>query len=481
MAASVSPRVAPQQPNRRFERTLTAQDVEAAYAEYTAWASDLEHQREASELEGVDNADFPVKLQPLFMPYRYKIVYGGRGGAKSWGIARALLTQGANRPLRICCFREIQKNIKESVHQLLKDQIEAMGLQDFYTVQAETIIGANGTLIMFAGLSVQTAASIKSYEGIDIAWVEEAASVRMSSWRLLMPTIRKGKHSEIWVSMNPELETDPTYRLFIEDELPNSVLIEMNWRDNPWFPDVLERERVHAKRTMRPDEYNNIWEGKCRNAVEGAIYADEISEAITQGRVTVVPYDYRLAVHPIFDLGWNDKMFVILAQRSLSEVRIIGAFEFDHETLNAISAQLKKLPYNWGTVWLPHDGTHGDFKTGKSTKQIMLELGWTKVRIVPNVPVETGIKRARLCLERCYFDKRHSEPLVSALRRYKRNMNTKSEEFQQPVHDAASHGADAFRYLSIVVEKLTNYAGADARSTHNPGAATYPVDEEMGM
>lgn len=464
----------------RFAKALTAQEIERQYAEYTAFAAALAHEAEVEEIEGADHADFPAKLQPLFIPMRHKVVFGGRGGSKSWGIARALLTQAANRPLRICCFREVQKNIKESVHQLLKDQIQAMGLGDLYDVQEDKIIGANGSLFIFAGLSALTEQSIKSYEGIDIAWIEEAQGVRESSWRILLPTVRK-PGSEIWISMNPELETDPTYRMFIGEEQPDSVLIEMNWRDNPWFPPVLERLRAHQKRTLRLDEYNNIWEGQCRAAVQGAIYAEEISEAMRDGRVTNVPYDYRLAVHVIFDLGWNDTMFVTLAQRTLSEVRIIGAFEFDHTTLNTISAALKQLPYNWGTVWLPHDGAHGDYKTGKSTKMIMMELGWKVVRIVPNLPVETGIKRARLALERCYFDRKHAGPLVSALRRYKRNLNTKSEEFQAPVHDAASHGADCFRYLSIIVERMTNHAGIESRTTHNPGAASYAVDPEMGM
>lgn len=457
-------------------RDITIAQLTAALDEYR----DFERQNSEhtlSEVEGDQPMDFPAALKPLFLPKKYKIARGGRGGAKSWGFARALLIQGANRKLRICCFREIQKNIKESVHQLLKDQIERMGLQDFYEVLETEIRGRNGTLIIFAGLSQLTALSIKSYEGLDIAWVEEAQTVRRASWKVLIPTLRRSG-CEIWMSLNPELETDPTYELFLKEPREDSVVMTVNYRDNPWFPAVLEAERAHAKRTMKPDEYNNVWLGMPRNAVDGAIYADEISEAMTNGRITTVPYDYRLSVHVVLDLGWNDKMFAILAQRGVSELRIILAHQWDHTTLNTMSAELKRLPYNWGKLWLPHDGAHGDFKTGKSTHTIMKELGW-QTATVPNLPIETGIKRARLALERCYFDSKHAAPLITGLRRYKRNLNPKSEEFNTPLHDDSSHSGDCFRYLSLVAERMQNTGGLPIGVGNN--VAVYPVDNEMGL
>ena len=133
--------------------------------------------------------EFPEKLEPLFTPARYKVLYGGRGGAKSWGIARTLLVLGASKPIRILCAREIQKSINESVHQLLKDQIQALGLSDFYEVLNNEIRGKNGTLILFAGLK-HNVHNIKSKEGVDICWVEEAQTVSRTSWDTLIPTIR---------------------------------------------------------------------------------------------------------------------------------------------------------------------------------------------------------------------------------------------------------------------------------------------------
>lgn len=422
-----------------------------------------------------DYAGFTLDGDHLF------VLADGTVTHNSWTAARALLIQAANRPLRICCFREIQKNIKESVHQLLKDQIEKMGLQQFYEVQEEEIRGANGSLIIFAGLGSQTAASIKSFEGLDIAWVEEAQGVRRSSWGLLLPTLRK-HGSEIWITFNPELETDPTYEMFVTNapDADRCLHITMSWRDNPWFAKVLQDEMLHARKTMKPDEFNHVWGGQCRNAVMGAIYADEISEAIESGRITHVPYDRKLRVQIVLDLGWNDKMFAILAQKGVSEMRVIGAIQTDHETIDKMLGSLRddNPGFNWGQVWLPHDGAHGDFKTGKTTHMLLREQGW-KTGTVPNVPVETGIKRGRLLFERTYFDKKHALPLITGLRRYKRNQNPKSEEFMKPLHDDASHPGDAWRYLALCAEKMKNHLESGPIARNN--LATYPIDRELGL
>jgi phage terminase large subunit len=160
-------------------------------------------------------AEFPEKLQGLFQPARYKVYYGGRGSAKSWSVARALLIIGAGRTLRIVCAREIQKSIAQSVHQLLKDQIAALGLTDFYRVTDTAIIGLNGTEFTFVGLK-HNIQSVKSLEGADICWVEEAQTVSKSSWATLIPTIRKPE-SEIWITFNPDLNTDDTYVRFVKN------------------------------------------------------------------------------------------------------------------------------------------------------------------------------------------------------------------------------------------------------------------------
>ena len=365
-----------------------------------------------------------------------------------------MLIKGAQKPIRILCTREIQKSIKNSVHKLLSDQIQSLGLGAFYTVTQTEIRGANGTEFLFNGLSDQTAESIKSFESVDIVWVEEAQTVSKRSWDILTPTIRK-QDSEIWMSLNPELDTDETYVRFIASPPPDSWVCKMNYTENPWFNDTLEKERAHAEASMSKADYENIWLGVCRPAVSGAIYADEIADSFEKGRVCRVPYESKFPVHVIFDLGWNDKMAIILAQRHLSEIRVLEYIEDSHKTLDWYSAKLREKGWNWGKVWLPHDGAHGDYKTGKSAQQIMQELGW-QVNIIPVSPVEAGIRLTRQTLPRIYFDKDGTQRLLECLRRYRRNLPTTTNEPGAPVHDEYSHGADCARYMCLSAEKMQN-------------------------
>ena len=396
-------------------------------------------------------AQFPSKLDFLFENHRYKVAYGGRGSGKSWSMARALLIQAANKPLRVLCAREIQKSIKQSVHTLLNDQIQLLGLGAFYEVLEAEIRGINGSSFSFTGLATNTVESIKSFEGCDVVFVEEAQTVSKKSWDILIPTIRK-PNSEIWVSFNPALDTDDTYTRFVVNPPENAKVVKVNYTDNPWFPDVLETERQHSLKT-NPD-YANIWEGDCKAAVDGAIYSNEIREAQEEGHITNVPYDPMLKVHVVMDLGWNDSMAVILCQKGVSDLRIIGYIEDDHRTLDSYSAELKNLPYNWGTMFLPHDGQSKDFKHGISAEDIMRKLGWD-VRIVPKQDIESGIKLARMNFHRIYFDK-SAQRLVECLKNYRRSINSATNEPGAPLHDEFSHGADAFRYLCTSIEAMKN-------------------------
>lgn len=399
--------------------------------------------------------EIPEKLSFLLTERkRYKGAKGGRGSAKSWSFARALLVLGTTRRLRILCTREVQKSIKQSVHKLLKDQIEGMGLSSFYRVLENEIRGVNGTEFSFSGLSDQTVDSIKSFEGCDIVWVEEAQSVSKRSWSVLIPTIRKDG-SEIWLSFNPELETDETYDRFITNQPDDAIIVNMNYTDNPWFPEVLEKERLHAKATLPKSEYENIWEGKCLPAVTGAIYYDEIAVAEEEGRVCNVPHDPKLKVQVIFDLGWNDAMSISLVQKSLSSLAVIENIEDSHKTLAHYSALLKEKKYNWGKVYLPHDGRHKDYRTGKSAEDIMRALGWD-VEITPNISVEDGIRLTRMTFPRVYFDKTKAARLVQCAKRYRRSINQQTNEPGAPLHDEWSHGADNLRYISVNAESMTN-------------------------
>lgn len=399
------------------------------------------------------NVEVPEKVLPLFSPNRYKILHGGRGSAKSWSVARALVSLAAAKPIRVLCARETQKSIQESVHRLLKDQIELMGLSGLFEVQETRIVGKNGSDFAFAGIRQQGVTNLKSFEGVDICWVEEAQVVTKKSWDILIPTIRK-PGSEIWVTFNPELDTDETYSRFVTDPPEGAWVAEVNFSDNPWFSPELERERQDMLK-RDPVGYRTVWEGKCRPAVEGAIYAREIEALVSDGRIRNVPYDPMLKVHTVWDLGFNDSMAIICVQAVAGEIRIVKYIEDSLRTLADYVADLQAMRWNWGTDFLPHDARAKDFKSGKSAEEIMRALQ-RNPRIVPNLGVEEGIRASRLVFSRCYFDKTNTAGLVNALKRYRRHVHQTTQEPGQPLHDAASHGADAFRYLAIVADQLRN-------------------------
>ncbi len=399
-------------------------------------------------------AQFPEWASELFRPHRYKVLHGGRGSGKSWAVARALLIQAAQQKLRVLCTREVQKSLKESVHALLSDQIDALGLGGFYTVLETEIRGANGSQFLFAGLQQHTVESIKSFEAADRVWVEEAQAVSEKSWDVLIPTVRK-PGSEIWATLNPQLETDATYERFIATPPPGAWVSEVNWHQNPWFPAELETERKHAQATMKPAKYRHIWEGKCMPAVDGAIYFEEVAQAEEAGRIARVAYDRLLKVHAVWDLGWNDSMSIILVQRAASELRVIDYIEDSHKKLSDYVEMLKARPYTYGCDWLPHDGFTREYRTGKSAEEMLQAMG-RRVARTPNMDVESGIKAAREVFDRVWFDKDKAGRLVECLKRYRRNIGTKTGEAGSPLHDEFSHGADAFRYLALCADQFTN-------------------------
>jgi phage terminase large subunit len=401
-------------------------------------------------------AELPEWAAKLSEPARYKIMYGGRGGGKSWTIARALLLDGLANPGRILCARETMKSMADSVHEVLSKQIESMNLGGRYEVMANEIRGIGvDTQFGYAGLRTQGITNIKSWEGARRCWVEEAQVVSKKSWEVLTPTIR-AKGSEIWIGLNPELDTDYTYTEFVLNPQPDSIVIPVNWRDNPWLPDVLEKERI-AKLARDPEGYKTIWEGQCRAAVEGAIYASEIEAMQLTRRLGAVPYDPLLPVHTIWDLGWNDLMVILMVQRAGSELRLIGCIMDNLRTLDSYVSELNALGYRWGTDWIPHDGRAKNTHTGKSTEE-MLRAMQRKVQIVPQIGIEDGIKAARMMFPRVFMDKGCTD-LLNSLKRYKRVQHSNGT-FGAPMHDDASHGADAWRYLAVVADKLSNGVGS---------------------
>lgn len=376
---------------------------------------------------------------------RYKVVFGGRGGGKSWALARALLILGVQRKLRIFCGREFQNSIQQSVHALLSDQVAALDLGSFYEIQKTQILGANGTQFSFHGLR-HNPDSIKSAEGCDIAWIEEANNVSKDSWDKLIPTIRKDG-SEIWISFNPELDTDETYKRFVHQPPKNAVLIQMNWSDNPWFPSVLKDE-MHDLRDRDYDSYLTVWEGHCRQTLDGAVYANELRKATLEQRVTRVPVDSYKGVHVFADLGWSDSTSIWFAQRCALENRILRSYQSQHQPWSHYIQFIRETGYSVDTLWLPHDARAKQLGTGKSIEEISREHGF-KVRIVPSLSVVDGINAARHFFDQCYFDQQLCEDGLHSLRRYVWDKSAQGLATKAPKHDEHSHYADAFRYMAI--------------------------------
>lgn len=412
---------------------------------------------------------FPKKLEPLFSPKRYKVLHGGRASTKSWSVARALVLIATQRKLEVLCAREFQSAIRESVHKLLKNQIALLGLGHLFRVEQYAIYGPNGSQFVFIGLSDKTAENMKSYEDFDICWVEEAQVVSARSWTILTPTIRKAG-SEIWITFNPELDTDPTWVQFVENASEADTFVcQMNWRDNPWFNEVMEAERQKAKRTMSKADYENIWEGKNRPAVAGAIYADEVAKMFEERRIGDFPVDPFHLVYPVFDLGWNDSMFVTFAQRNVSQLRLVDTLVDDHKTLDWFSQQLRLKPYSYGKVFLPHDGNSGNYQTAKTAAEILQDLGW-QVEVLPRGDVEDGIRNARMTLAQTFIDKTKCAPLIECLKRYRRSIPVATGEPGGPLHDGHSHGADCYRYIADAAPLMDNQLGMKLPALKYPRA-----------
>lgn len=422
--------------------------------------------------QGKTRVEFPAKLDFLFSSSRYKVMYGGRGASKSWSIARALLTLGASRPMRILCAREIQKSIADSVHKLLADQIKALGLEGFYEVLKTSIRGQNGTEFLFAGLK-HNIGNLKSVENCDIAWVEEAQTVSKASWDVLVPTIRK-EGSEIWISFNPELDTDTTFQRFVLHPPMNTIVAKINWSDNPWFPDVLRQEKDDLK-ARDPDAYLTVWEGHCKQVLDGAIYAKEIREATAAERITKVPHDASKPVHTFWDLGWADNTSIWFAQAIGFEYRLIDFYQNSQHALPHYLGILQDKGYIYGTDWLPHDAQARQLGTGRSIEELMKAAG-RKVRITPKLSVADGINAARTVFGQCWFDQEKCADGLQSLRRYRYEVDTITGQLSKaPLHDDASHGADAFRYFAVSIKHESK------PMTQTPKIATGGSNAWMGM
>lgn len=360
---------------------------------------------------------------------------------------------GAQKTLRVLCAREFQNSIADSVHKLLSDQIEALGLSAFYEIQGQKIVGRNGTEFRFFGIR-RNFAEIKSYEGIDICWVEEAVAVSKVSWDALIPTIRKDD-SEIWVSFNPEFESDDTYQRFVLKPPSNGISVKMTWRDNPWFSATM-RQEMETLKERDYDSYLTVWEGNCRNTMDGAVYAAELRTASAQQRITNLPYERGRPVHTFWDLGRADSTSIWFAQMLEGRFHIIDFYEAWGHDISHYLHVLQAKEYVYGTHFLPHDAKSNWLGSTRTIEEQVRGPN-RSVRVIPRTRVADGINAARSIFPQCWFDEAKCSDGLQHLRRYCYDVDPHSGlRSREPRHDEHSHAADAFRYLALGLRERPN-------------------------
>lgn len=396
---------------------------------------------------------------PLLEPARYKAVWGGRGSGKSYNFADMLIRWCLVHPgTRWLCVREIQKSLKESAKFLIESELERFGLgeRDGFRKLDDRIIAPGNGVIVFAGMQDHTAESIKSYEGFDGAWVEEAQSLSDRSMTLLRPTIR-AEGSEIWLGWNPRRKSDPVEQIFRQGQPPTgSIVIRANWSDNPWFPAVLDQERRDCL-ANDPDNYEHIWEGGYQVVVKGAYYAQALARARTDGRIGFYPPDPLMTYRVSVDIGGvgakADAFSMWVAQWIGREIRLLNAYEAQGQEAGEHIAWLRANGYTPGraTIYLPHDGSAQKGPTRGSWETTFRDAGYSVI-IVPNQGAGAASKRieaARRLFPRMTFNAKTTETGREAIGAYHEKIHKELGVGLGPEHDWASHSADAFGLMAV--------------------------------
>lgn len=394
--------------------------------------------------------DVAPVFEPLLAPSRYKGAWGGRGSGKSQFFADAIIIEALKRPgLRVLACREIQKSLKESAKRLLESKIEGYGLGGMFEVQSAEIKTPGGGSVVFAGLQDHTSESIKSYEGFDIAWIEEAQTVSERSLNLLRPTIRAPR-SELWFSWNPRFDTDAVDKMLRGAEKPSdAIVVKANHCDNPWLPQELEREREDCLRAQ-PDQYDHIWEGGYATVTEGAYYAQVLATARNEGRIGSVTEDKLLAKRAYWDIGVSDATAIWVTQQLGDKLRFIDHYEAVGQDLSAHLAWLRSNGHDNAECVLPHDGAKRDAVTAIRFEDHIRNAGFN-VRTVENQGKGAAIKRveaARNKFNRFWFDEEKCANGLKAIGWYHEKQNQGGYGVG-PEHDWASHSADAFGLAAV--------------------------------
>lgn len=400
--------------------------------------------------------DVAPVFAPLLQPKRYKGAYGGRGSAKSHFFAEQAIVRTCLKPMRGVCIREVQNSIKDSVRQLLIDKIQKFNLGSYFQILDSEIRTPGDGLIIFRGMQSYNAETIKSLEGYDFAWVEEAQTLSEHSWSMLRPTIRK-EGSEIWCSWNPRLRTDPVDKFFRKHPHPDSVSVLANWRDNPWFPDVLMKEMTHDK-SVDPELAEHVWEGGY-GIDQGAILARWVDRAEKAGRINACEYDPQgTPIEISSDIGFRDTASWWLWQRKLGGFSILhyhGDSGMDaKEWIEHWERFFAERKWKLGKIWLPHDARAKTFQSRETViEQFAKAFGVQRVEIVPIASKSDRINAGRTVINSCEFNQAECEAGLDGLRAWVYDWNPETGAFsREPLHNWASHPSDAFTYGCQVMQ-----------------------------
>ena len=398
---------------------------------------------------------------PLLDPARYKGAHGGRGSGKSHFFADQIIEDSlADKGMRSVCIREVQKSLKESAKRLIEDKLaeHQIGEADGFKVFREVIETPGDGLISFQGMQDHTAESIKSLEGYKRAWCEEAQSLSARSLSLLRPTIR-AEGSEIWFSWNPRRKTDPVDAMLRGPSLPTgAVVVEANWSHNPWFPSVLEQERLDCLRD-NADQYAHIWQGDYATVLAGAYYARALAEARAQGRIGRVAADPLMTTRAIFDIGGTgkkaDAVAIWIAQFVGREIRVLNYYEAIGQPLAVHVAWMRANGYDKALVILPHDGETQDKVYDVSYASALREAGF-EVVVIPNQGAGAAMMRvesARRLFPSVWFNEATTTAGLDALGWYHEKRDEARNIGLGPDHDWSSHGADAYGLMCVAYEE----------------------------
>ena len=427
----------------------------------------------------------PAKLVPVFEGEAdVRGSWGGRGSAKTRTFAlmtaiRAHIWDMAGRTGIILCARQFMNSLADSSLEEIKAAIRSQDwLEPHFEIGESYIRTKSGRIsYSFIGLA-RNLNSIKSKSRMLLAWIDEAEPVTDEAWTKLIPTLRE-EDSELWVTWNPERETSATNKRFRnETNDPRVKIVEMNWRDNPWFPDILNRQREKDKR-QRPDQYEHIWEGAYITTVEGAYFAMQLTQARDEGRICRVNLDPLMTIYAMWDIGGTgskaDACAIWIVQLVGPEVRILNYYEAKGQPLATHVNWLRDSGYGRAYCVLPHDGTTHD-RVHDATYEGALRSAGFDVFVVKNQGAGAAMQRvhaARRLFPQMWFNEEKCAIGIKRIGWYHEKIDQNTGAGLGPDHDDSSHGADAFGMIAVARPLLvTAYDNEDEYDPAQPDLVT---------